>query len=306
MQARIALKQLSTAAVPAALVLAALLVAQGACAQQAAANAKPTVQAVTAVKPAAMAVSAAKHKEGKEQAAQPSKPGDEGVEVHGHWVIDVRNPDGRLVAHREFENALVTRPGGLLSGDQLLAGLLSGNLTAGDPGIGLLQGTTGADLTEACNTVVPLDGGNVIPSSTCFGVTTSASGMASYLANFATGLTSTVTFSPSVSWVLSGNYTVPSTLTSISGVQTLVATCFKSSLLGIFLGSTSSTRIADFAASACIEAAYPPGPSFTNSIGPGAPGDYLDFVTFTSTNLSTPLSVSTGQVVTVTATISFS
>lgn len=31
----------------------------------------------------------------------------EGIKVHGHWVIDVRNPDGTLVTHREFENGLI-------------------------------------------------------------------------------------------------------------------------------------------------------------------------------------------------------
>ena len=31
----------------------------------------------------------------------------EGIKVHGHWIIDVRNPDDTLVTHREFENALV-------------------------------------------------------------------------------------------------------------------------------------------------------------------------------------------------------
>ena len=34
----------------------------------------------------------------------------EGIKVHGHWIIDVRNPDGKLVKHLEFENALM--PGG--------------------------------------------------------------------------------------------------------------------------------------------------------------------------------------------------
>jgi len=29
----------------------------------------------------------------------------EGIKVHGHWVIDVRNPDGKLVKHHEFENS---------------------------------------------------------------------------------------------------------------------------------------------------------------------------------------------------------
>lgn len=30
----------------------------------------------------------------------------EGIKVHGHWTIEVRNPDGTLIARREFENAL--------------------------------------------------------------------------------------------------------------------------------------------------------------------------------------------------------
>lgn len=31
----------------------------------------------------------------------------EGIKVHGHWVIDVRNPDGTTSSHVEFENALL-------------------------------------------------------------------------------------------------------------------------------------------------------------------------------------------------------
>lgn len=30
----------------------------------------------------------------------------EGIQVHGHWTIEVRNPDGKVVSHTEFENAL--------------------------------------------------------------------------------------------------------------------------------------------------------------------------------------------------------
>src|SRR5882672_4425728 len=30
----------------------------------------------------------------------------EGIKVRGHWAIDVRNPDGTLVAQREFDNAI--------------------------------------------------------------------------------------------------------------------------------------------------------------------------------------------------------
>lgn len=32
----------------------------------------------------------------------------EGIVVHGHWTIDIKESDGRLVSHREFENALMS------------------------------------------------------------------------------------------------------------------------------------------------------------------------------------------------------
>src|SRR6185295_16924698 len=41
------------------------------------------------------------------QAATPGPP-HEGIKVHGHWTVDVREPDGKLVSHREFENALAS------------------------------------------------------------------------------------------------------------------------------------------------------------------------------------------------------
>jgi hypothetical protein len=44
-----------------------------------------------------------------------------GVKVHGHWTIEVRNPDGTLVTHREFENALVA-PTGAVTLSQVLTG----------------------------------------------------------------------------------------------------------------------------------------------------------------------------------------
>ena len=47
-----------------------------------------------------------------EQEAATAKSGGpkEGIKVHGHWTIEVRNPDGKLVTRREFENALVPGP----------------------------------------------------------------------------------------------------------------------------------------------------------------------------------------------------
>lgn len=43
----------------------------------------------------------------------------EGIKVHGHWTVTVRNADGSIASRTEFENALVA------SGGQLLAGLLT-------------------------------------------------------------------------------------------------------------------------------------------------------------------------------------
>lgn len=67
----------------------------------------------------------------------PARKGQsEGIKVHGHWVIEVRNPDGSLVNRVEFENSIdpgfsipqdpgqpsITVPGGA----SLLGGLLTG------------------------------------------------------------------------------------------------------------------------------------------------------------------------------------
>jgi hypothetical protein len=70
------------------------------------------------VRPAAAA--AAPAAEEQPHAASPGGP-RESIKVHGHWVIEVRNPDGSLAQHREFENSL-QRPAG-----QELAALLLGN-----------------------------------------------------------------------------------------------------------------------------------------------------------------------------------
>jgi len=71
------------------------------------APAKPTSQ--TPVKPAGESMGVPK----------------EGIKVHGHWTIDVRNPDGTLVTHREFENALIN------NGAVFLARVLGRQATTG-------------------------------------------------------------------------------------------------------------------------------------------------------------------------------
>jgi hypothetical protein len=47
---------------------------------------------------------------------------DEGIKVHGHWTIELRDPDGTIAGHHEFKNALVNQ------GAQALAALLQATL----------------------------------------------------------------------------------------------------------------------------------------------------------------------------------
>jgi hypothetical protein len=63
-------------------------------------------------------------------------PGAE-IKVHGHWTIDVHNPDGTLSSHNEFENAL------LPSGASLLAGMLGRSQTPRSWRIGLQYESNG-------------------------------------------------------------------------------------------------------------------------------------------------------------------
>jgi len=62
----------------------------------------------------------------------------EGIKLHGHWTIVIKNPDGSVASRNEFENALY--PGG---GDYILAALLSRSASIGFWGV-VLDGPTGA------------------------------------------------------------------------------------------------------------------------------------------------------------------
>jgi hypothetical protein len=61
----------------------------------------------------------------------------EGITVHGWWVIEVKNPDGTLAQHREFENSLQS-PGG----PEAIAQLLQGSAVAAGWQVLLIGGTT--------------------------------------------------------------------------------------------------------------------------------------------------------------------
>jgi len=50
----------------------------------------------------------------------------ESIQVHGHWVIEVRRPNGKLFSHTEFENSLV-QPSGQFNLALLLSGYVLGD-----------------------------------------------------------------------------------------------------------------------------------------------------------------------------------
>lgn len=62
----------------------------------------------------------------KPQPASSAGGPKEGIKVHGEWTIDIRNPDGTLVSHHEFKNALQT------SGAVLLGHFLQRTNKAGE------------------------------------------------------------------------------------------------------------------------------------------------------------------------------
>jgi hypothetical protein len=223
----------------------------------------------------------------EEEMAAPSNPVSTGIKVHGHWVLEVKGKDGKLVERREFNNSLVT-VGSMISGDQLLAGLLSGNVAAGKPVIGFFEGNAAAagDRSQYClalnNSQTMTDMGYE-----CFGMV---------------GVSAQVSFNPTVQWVLSGNYTVPPGLTSVAGVATLVNLCANSNASFMNPGGayhvsfqgTSQGNQADVSSASC-------------AAGTITLPEWETTATLTyATVPSGPLAVTPGQVITVTVTISFS
>jgi hypothetical protein len=96
---------------------------------------------------------------GSESAPASSKPKSEGIKVHGHWTIEVRNPDGSLDKHVEFENSLIPSLGANLL-ENFMLGMytpgaytiqLLGNTSAQTPASAAPPCTASAGSTGACN-----------------------------------------------------------------------------------------------------------------------------------------------------------
>jgi hypothetical protein len=235
----------------------------------------------------------------KKPAAQPEKTQGEGFKVHGHWVLDLKNPDGTLVTHKEFENSLVQAyfdagP----SGDQILTALLSGNAVSGGPAIAFLYGLASPPSpANQCGLGLRLQQG----SSICQLFTVAGSQFAlnpGVVASSQTGLSGAASFAQgSVQWVLSGNFTVPAGSPSpINGVATLLSMCVApnaSFVEPLLWQGTSGDGTGTVSPAVCA-----PANSTAGKITAGA-------LTFTVVP-NGGLTVTGGQVITVTVTISFS
>jgi hypothetical protein len=308
------LKQTGATAIQLVIAIAALvLTANVAQAQQTASPARTAPAAVTKTVVPAPAQQVA---EEEESSAKPSKPGSEGIKVHGHWVLQVKNADGTLGERREFENSLVTTNDGTntTSGSGMLAAALTGNAAVSDPGIGFVQGTLTGDQSTWCSYF-----GNVAPSGiTCYGFTTTnslwnltAQNIPAGLVYDSLGLGISATFTPTVSIVLTGNFTVPGGLTQISAVQTLWGECVPESVSyvnpggAVILGS-GTVRNADITSKNCTNAGVLAAAGAAVPIVEVPITFALTSTAVTSGGTPAPLSVTTGQVITVTVTISFS
>lgn len=98
---------------------------------ESAAAVQVAASATAAATTTAMAMPLAAQSESEEkEAAAPAKLGHEGIKVHGHWVLQVKNADGTLGERREFDNSLA-------DGGRFLVSVLAGYFVSGDYAIDL-------------------------------------------------------------------------------------------------------------------------------------------------------------------------
>jgi hypothetical protein len=300
--------------------LCALQAAQSGYAQQ---TAQPAIAAEhSAATPIHPSLAKAVGQPGGRETA-PSEPGHEGISLHGHWVLEVKNPDGKLAARREFDNSLVIKGTATAgnSGDQLLALLLAGVVTPGDPAIAFISGNilNGTDISTLCISRLPnltcdvfyAGGVSSLFNPAVLSTNANTTPLLTGAATWTPGLTSTAVLpaGPGTAWVLAGNFTVPGPRI-VQGVQTLLSECtssiiskgiFAQGLFGqIFVGTTPG-HLADVGALSCnaTQAGLPPT---GETIVPIA----FTYTVSTNADSPAPLTLVAGQVVTVTFTLSFS
>jgi hypothetical protein len=238
--------------------------------------------AVQAQVPKSKTVVTPPHAEDAERSsAEQPEPNDrahQGVKVHGHWAIDVKNPDGAVARHVEFENSLVVGGGG----DTLLAFALTGYLSAADWALSLNNANSSE--TALCGQV-------------CYGVTSSNSLMGQFFCSgsHSSRCTTGTSVIPNIGGffkmayiTITGNIT-PTSSGNITSVQTLMGGCANQTLSLAYTTATLSPQ-------ACQN----------SNLGTLTSGNVFFDGPFTSTSSFTPIPVVAGQIVSITVTISFS
>jgi hypothetical protein len=233
------------------------------------------------------------------------KGGSEGIKVNGYWTIEVKNPDGTIASHTEFENAL--QASGMLG----LAALLAGNSASGGLGIMLngahwilqnfiaAHGYTSLQLSGGPEPVIPPES----VDSPC-GICLFAPSSNSYLGSFGVATKSNLSMSgPTLgsSGAFQGAAQVRLTVdftananAPINDVETVLTSCFPNITPGSCVGGGNNIFV------------------------PGSPssggGDFwIDVVAyvFTQKNLDglngdpSPVSVTNGQSIGITVTLTF-
>lgn len=199
----------------------------------------------------------------------------QGIKVHGHWTIEVKNPDGTVVTHREFENSIQA------SGTAALSSLLVGNQALGPWQVDLIGSP------QPCVHTKTFPGGFpqgpvpcvIVPANTVMdGVITNTP--AAIADAEAQGLAPTLTVTASSGQLVLNGTAIAATTTSVSSVATVLSPCIG--------GGTVTSNFPNPSTFSCPALLFPiPAP-------------------FTSATLATPIPVSTGQTIAVTVNISFS
>lgn len=130
----------------------------------------------------------------------PSHGPQEGIKIHGHWSIVIKNLDGSVASRHEFENSLIS------SGSDILAQLLARSTSTGGWGISVLPSVPGG---SSCGGNIPCV---VIEAGEATGVISVSSNL-------------TVTYSPNPSrTTLQGSFQA-SSAGDIGQVSTLLGAC---------------------------------------------------------------------------------
>jgi len=179
----------------------------------------------------------------------PAKGQHEGIKVHGHWIIEVKNPDGSVDRHVEFENALCITNSNLngYGGDALLTLLLTGFAPAGgwEVQLGNAPIPTGANPGPACGASgVP---GLLFVLEQSNDGSSSANGSCLATPNSCFPTLNPPAVNPNFynSFTLSGQFTVPqgAASTQITTVGTVLRTCGANDTPANCLGSTNTSVV---------------------------------------------------------------